>query len=62
MRDSWRAGFSYDQRTGLVMTGIYRLSRNPAFLGFDLLYIGCAAVPSNREPVPMRFKGTSCTD
>ncbi len=47
MRDSWRAGFSYDQRTGLVMTGIYKLSRNPAFLGFDLLYIGCAAVFPN---------------
>ena len=26
--------------TDLVTTGIYSVSRNPAFLGFDLMYIG----------------------
>ncbi len=26
--------------TELVTNGIYQISRNPAFLGFDLLYIG----------------------
>ena len=40
MRDSWRAGISPDEKTGLVTSGIYRVSRNPAFVGFDLTYIG----------------------
>ena len=40
MRDSWRAGISPDEKTGLVTSGIYRISRNPAFVGFDLTYIG----------------------
>ncbi len=40
MRDSWRAGISLDEKTGLVTSGIYSVSRNPAFVGFDLTYIG----------------------
>lgn len=40
MRDSWRAGVSKSEQTALVTTGIYEISRNPAFLGFDLVYIG----------------------
>lgn len=40
MRDSWRAGVSPTDKTELVTNGIYQFSRNPAFLGFDLLYIG----------------------
>lgn len=40
MRDSWRAGVSITDKTELVTNGIYQISRNPAFLGFDLLYIG----------------------
>ncbi|GEM_PF-186736 len=40
MQDSWRAGVSNTDRTELVTKGIYQISRNPAFLGFDLVYIG----------------------
>lgn len=40
MRDSWRAGIPAEDKTALVTTGIYRFSRNPAFLGFDLIYGG----------------------
>lgn len=40
MRDSWRAGIAQNDQTEMVTTGIYRLSRNPAFLGFDLVYMG----------------------
>ena len=40
MRDSWRAGVPTTDKTELVTDGIFALSRNPAFLGFDLVYIG----------------------
>lgn len=40
MRDSWRAGIAQEDKTEMVTTGIYKLSRNPAFLGFNLVYIG----------------------
>ena len=40
MKDSWRAGIPEKDTTALVTDGIYRYSRNPAFLGFDLQYIG----------------------
>jgi len=40
MRDSWRAGIPAEDNTQMVTSGIYRISRNPAFLGFDLTYIG----------------------
>jgi len=44
MRDSWRAGVPEKERTELVTSGIYQISRNPAFLGFDLVYIGILAM------------------
>ncbi|BCJ95907.1 hypothetical protein acsn021_34760 [Anaerocolumna cellulosilytica] len=40
MKNNWRAGIDASQKTVLVQKGIYKLSRNPAFLGFDLFYIG----------------------
>lgn len=40
MRENWRAGLAEQDETKMVTNGIYRLSRNPAFLGFDLVYIG----------------------
>lgn len=40
MKDNWRAGVQKEEKTDLVTTGIYSISRNPAFLGFDLMYIG----------------------
>jgi len=43
MRDSWRAGVDTSQKTAIITNGIYKYSRNPAFLGFDLFYIGLAA-------------------
>lgn len=42
MGGSWRAGVSKNEKTELVTSGIYALSRNPAFLGFDLMYLGIA--------------------
>ena len=42
MRDSWRAGIAEQDKTELITQGIYQISRNPAFLGFDCVYIGLA--------------------
>ena len=47
MRDSWRAGIPDKDETELVTTGIYRFSRNPAFLGFDLMYVGVLLLYGN---------------
>lgn len=38
MKNNWRVGIP-EEKTSLVNTGIYKWSRNPAFVGFDLLYI-----------------------
>lgn len=40
MKNSWRAGIPDTDRTEFVSHGIYRYSRNPAFLGFDMMYAG----------------------
>ncbi|MNM90414.1 Isoprenylcysteine carboxyl methyltransferase (ICMT) family protein [compost metagenome] len=40
MRTSWRVGIDDTTRTALITSGIYRYSRNPAFVGFDLMFIG----------------------
>lgn len=47
MKDNWRAGVDATQNTSMVKTGIYKVSRNPAFLGFDVFYIGIALAFSN---------------
>lgn len=40
MKDSWRAGIAENDKTEMVTSGIYKVSRNPAFLGFDCVYLG----------------------
>ena len=47
MKDSWRAGIPDKDKTKLVTNGIYKVSRNPAFLGFDLQYIGMLLIYFN---------------
>jgi len=47
MRKNWRAGVDKTQKTEMVTTGIYRVSRNPAFAAFDLLYLGTVLVFPN---------------
>jgi len=43
MKSSWRVGIP-EEKTTLVTDGIYAWSRNPAFVGFDLLYLGICLV------------------
>lgn len=40
MKGSWRAGIPEKKETSLITNGIFQYSRNPAFVGFDLLYLG----------------------
>lgn len=40
MKDSWRAGIAENDKTEMITGGIYKISRNPAFLGFDCVYLG----------------------
>ena len=47
MKDSWRAGIPDRDKTELITAGIYRYSRNPAFLGFDLMYAGVLLLYGN---------------
>ena len=47
MKDNWRAGIPDKDKTELVTTDIYRFSRNPAFLGFDFMYIGVLLMYGN---------------
>ena len=47
MKDSWRAGIPESDKTAIVTDGIYKFSRNPAFLGFDLMYLGVFLMYAN---------------
>ncbi len=38
MKTSWRVGIP-EEKTSLITNGIYNWSRNPAFVGFDLLFL-----------------------
>ena len=38
MKNSWRVGIP-EEKTELITNGIYSISRNPAFVAFDLLYL-----------------------
>ena len=40
MKNSWRVGIKYDQKTKLVTSGIYKISRNPYFLSYNILILG----------------------
>lgn len=46
MKSSWRVGIDKETKTELVTDGIYKFSRNPAFVGFNLAFIGlCLTFP-----------------
>ncbi|NHZ86957.1 MAG: DUF1295 domain-containing protein [Planctomycetia bacterium] len=40
MENSWRVGIKYDQKTKLITSGIFRVSRNPYFFSYDMFIIG----------------------
>ncbi|MDP4092663.1 MAG: isoprenylcysteine carboxylmethyltransferase family protein [Bacillota bacterium] len=40
MKTSWRVGIDKKTHSSLVTNGIYKYSRNPAFVGFDTMFLG----------------------
>lgn len=40
MKNSWRVGIDKSTKSNLITEGIYKYSRNPAFVGFYLMFIG----------------------
>ncbi len=47
MKSSWRVGIDKNTKTTLVTNGIYKFSRNPAFVGFYLMFVGLFLTYSN---------------
>lgn len=47
MAKSWRIGINYSEKTELVSTGLFRLSRNPVFFGVLISYIGTFLIVPN---------------
>lgn len=47
MKDSWRAGIAENDKTEIITSGIYSISRNPAFLAFDCVYVGLLLMAFN---------------
>ena len=47
MKDSWRAGIAENDKTEIITSGIYSISRNPAFLAFDCVYAGLMLIAFN---------------
>ncbi len=45
--DSWRVGVLGDQATELVTSGIYRLTRNPYFISYLLMFVGYTVILQN---------------
>jgi protein-S-isoprenylcysteine O-methyltransferase Ste14 len=40
LKKSWRIGIDENKKTELITNGIYKISRNPYFLSYDLVLIG----------------------
>jgi protein-S-isoprenylcysteine O-methyltransferase Ste14 len=47
MEDSWRIGINYNEKTHLMTTGLFKISRNPIFLGVIVSYIGTFLIIPN---------------
>jgi protein-S-isoprenylcysteine O-methyltransferase Ste14 len=47
MRDSWRVGIKEDDKTDLIMSGVFKITRNPYFLSYILLFLAYMILVSN---------------
>jgi len=47
MRDSWRVGIKEDDKTDLINSGIFRITRNPYFLSYIFLFLAYILLVAN---------------
>ncbi|MDP3684763.1 MAG: isoprenylcysteine carboxylmethyltransferase family protein [Ignavibacteria bacterium] len=47
MRDSWRVGIKENDKTELVNSGIFRITRNPYFLSYIVLFLAYILLAAN---------------
>lgn len=58
MGNSWRIGIDAENRTELVQTGVFRLSRNPIFVGMIVTLLGLFLVIPNVGTLVTLLVGT----
>lgn len=47
MRDSWRVGIKEEDKTDLIISGIFKITRNPYFLSYILLFLAYILLVAN---------------
>jgi len=47
LRDSWRVGILENQKTELIISGIYRFTRNPYFVSYILMFAAYTIILQN---------------
>jgi len=57
MHKSWRIGIDEDVKTELIQTGLFKISRNPIFLGMRLMLLGFFLVIPNSATLVILIAG-----
>ena len=57
MQKSWRIGIDEDVKTELIQTGLFKLSRNPIFLGMRVMLLGLFLVLPSAATLVILFVG-----
>ena len=57
MQKSWRIGIDEDVKTDLVQTGLFKLSRNPIFLGMRMMLLGLFLILPNAGSLAILITG-----
>ena len=57
MRKSWRIGIDENIKTELIQTGLFKISRNPIFLGMRIMLLGLFLVLPSAATLAILFSG-----
>jgi protein-S-isoprenylcysteine O-methyltransferase Ste14 len=57
MRKSWRIGIDEDVKTELIQTGLFKISRNPIFLGMRVMLLGIFLIIPNAATLVILVAG-----